>query len=83
MQQQMNINDLVQQIGEALGLIVTAIAQEHDAPMQLLDAMNGVAEQCRSHPQLYSPVTQELVLHAAKGLEGAIQAAAAMRGAPN
>ena len=68
-------NDLVTQIGEALGLIVTAIAQEHDAPLQLLDAMHRAVQKCDDFPTMYSPLTKELVLHATKGLEGSVQAA--------
>ena len=68
-------NDLIQHIGEALALIVTAIAQEHDAPLQLLDAMHRAVEKCTDHPTMYSPVTKSLVRYAAKGLEGSIQGA--------
>lgn len=75
MEQQLNITDLVQQIGEALGLIVIAIAQEHDAPLQLLDAMQHAVAKCNEHQALFSPVTRDLVRYAAVSLEGAIQAA--------
>ena len=69
--------DTIQHIGEALALIVTAIAQEHDAPLQLLDALQGAVRQCKAHPTMYSPVTRDLVQYAAQGLEGAIQGAMA------
>jgi hypothetical protein len=67
--------DIVQHIGEALALIVTAIAQEHDAPLQLLDAMQRAVEKCDDFPAMYSPVTKALVRYASKGLEGSILAA--------
>lgn len=69
-------NDSTQHIGVALALIVIAIAQEHDAPLKLLDAMQRAVEKCDDYPAMFSPVTKLLVQHATKGLEGAIQAAA-------
>ena len=68
-------NDLVQHIGEALALIMVAIAQEHDAPEPLLDAMRRAVAKCDDYPGMYSPVTRSLVCYAEQGLAGAIQAA--------
>lgn len=82
----MNLNydptDLVQHIGEALALIVTAIAQEHDEPLALLDALQRAEQKCIDHPSLYAPQTRALVRYAHKGLEGSIQAAMS-RSQPN
>jgi hypothetical protein len=75
-------NDPIQHIGEALALIVTAIAQEHDAPLQLLDAMQAAVRQCEDHRSMFAPQTLALVRYATKGLEGAIQAASDSR-SPN
>jgi hypothetical protein len=76
-------NDLIQHIGEAMGLMLIALAEEHDAPIALLAAMQRAVQQCRDHPTLYSPETAALVRYAAASLEGRIAAVAAMRGAPN
>jgi hypothetical protein len=69
-------NDPIQHIGEALGLIVVALAQEHDAPHALLAAMQRAVQQCNDHPAMYAPQTKALVHYAAQSLHGALEAAA-------
>jgi hypothetical protein len=68
-------NDPLQHIGEALGLLLVAIAQEHDNPLGLLDATQRAVQKCEEHPEMFAPQTKALVRYASKSLEGAIQAA--------
>lgn len=76
-------NDTLHHIGEALGLLLVAIAEQHDHPMDLLDSVQHAATHASENPTLYAPATRHLVLTAAKALEGSIAFAQTQRSAPN
>lgn len=75
-------NDPIQHIGEAMGLMLVALAQEHDAPHALLAAMQRAVRKCHDHPTVFAPQTRALLQHATQALDGAL-AAAASRQSPN
>lgn len=72
-------NDPLQHIGEALALIVVAIAQHVEDPHGLLEAMQRAERKCVDFPANFAPQTRLLVRYAHKGLEGALDAAQADR----
>lgn len=74
--------DLLQHIGEALGLLLVAIAQEHDDPHALLDRVQAAEQKCLEFPAMYAPQTRLLLRFAGNALAGSLQAASD-RNAPN
>lgn len=72
-------NDSLQHIGEALALLLVAIAQHVDDPHGLLEAVQRAEQRCVEFPTMYAPQTRALVRYAHKGLEGALDADSARR----
>jgi polysaccharide pyruvyl transferase WcaK-like protein len=66
--------NLISHIGEALGLLLVAIAQEHDAPDALLEAVTRAERKAEEHRQMYSPETTAMLRYARKSLESALEA---------